>query len=163
MIKLEISWIPCAFLIPSIFLFLWFLNRCWEERWQKACWMIRVFIDFFWKYFCQKQANTALIALLAMVVLAPPGFLDFKCGALTSSLTFCQSLWCLTCVNGQSTTLCVFFSLWLFLEEMSSLWPSCPQTLQTENNWILRKDLKTAWNHSIQLEVWNLTACHYVE
>lgn len=127
--KMKISQIPCAFLFPSIFLFLWFLNRCWEERWQKACWVIRVFIDFFWKYFCQKQANTALIALLAMVVLAPPGYLAFKCGALTSSLTFCQSLWCLTCVNGQSTTLCVFFSLWLFLAEISSLWQSCPQKL----------------------------------
>lgn len=90
------------FLFPSILFsfFQWFLSCCWEERWQKACWMTRVFIDFFWKYFCQKQANTALIALIAMVVLAPPGYLAFKWEASTSSVIFCQSLWYLTCVNG---------------------------------------------------------------
>lgn len=111
--------------------FLWFLNRFWEERWQKACWMIRVFIDFFWKYFCQKQANTALIALLTMVVLAPPGYLTFKWGASTSSVTFCQSLWCLTCVNGSvhHFVMCIFQSVIVFGRDEFPLTVLPPNTL----------------------------------
>lgn len=99
------------------------------------------FIDFFRKYFRQKQTNTALMAFLSTLVLAPPGCLAFKSRASPSSVTFCQSLWCVTYVKGsaQRVAVCSFRPVIVFGKrrfDLTFLLP--PHTL--DKKWILRKD-----------------------